>query len=124
MKHLKTFESLYENPLVIELKDMALELSDMGYNVQIHRDEIDNIRVIIKHTNNYSFTMKSDVKEFLFRSIDYMKGNGYVYDTHSNYGRLYFTEDNRIIISGGEARERYPSFTMIDILFKVSTEIE
>lgn len=119
MKHLKTFESLYENPLVIELKDMALELTDMGYNVQISRDKIgsDNIRVIITHTNN--FTMKSDVKEFLFRSIDYMKDNGYVYDTHSNYGRLYFTEDNRIIISSGEARERYPSFTIINFLFKI-----
>ena len=119
MKHLKTFESLYENPLVIELKDMALELTDMGYNVQIFKDkqEIDdNIRVIITHGDK--FTMKNDVKEFLFRVIGYMKDNGYKYDTHSNYGRLYFTEDGRVILSSGEARENYPSFTMINILFK------
>ena len=121
MKHLKTFESLYESHLVIELKDMALELTDMGYNVQIFKDRQetdDNIRIIINHTNN--FTMKTDVKEFLFRAIGYMKDNGYKYDTHSNFGRLYFVEDGRIIISGGEARERYPSFTMINILFKKS----
>lgn len=115
----KVNESLYENPLVIELKDMALELTDMSYNVQIFKDQQisnDNIRIIINHTNN--FTMKTDVKEFLFRAIGYMKDNGYKYETHSNYGRLHFVEDGRIIISGGEARERYPSFTMINILFK------
>jgi hypothetical protein len=117
----KVNESLYESPLVIELKDMALELTDIGYNVQIFKDRQetdDNIRIIINHTNN--FTMKTDVKEFLFRAIGYMKDNGYKYDTHSNFGRLYFVEDGRIIISGGEARERYPSFTMINILFKKS----
>ena len=124
MKHLKTFESLYESPLVIELKDMALELTDMDYNVQIFKDKDtipgpeagDNILIIITHRGN--FTMNTDVKEFLFRSIGYMKDNGYVYDSHSNFGRLYFVEDGRIILSSGEARERYPSFTMIKILFK------
>jgi hypothetical protein len=124
MKHLKTFESLYESPLVIELKDMALELTDMDYNVQIFKDkdtipgsETDyNILIIITHRGN--FTMNTDVKEFLFRSIGYMKDNGYVYDLNSNMGRLYFVEDGRIILSSGEARERYPSFTMIKILFK------
>lgn len=131
MRYLKTFESLYESPLVIELKDMALELTDMGFNVQIFKDgphllnvgqdaknDDDNIRIIIINSNRNNFTMKTDVKEFLFRTIDYMKDNGYKYDTHSNYGRLHFTEDGRIIISSGEAREIYPSFTMINILFK------
>ena len=129
MIYLKTFESLYESPLVIELKDMALELTDMGFNVQIFKDgphllnvgqdaknDDDNIRIILINRNN--FTMKTDVKEFLFRSISYMEDNGYKYDTHSNYGRLHFTEDGRIILSSGEAREIYPSFTMINILFK------
>jgi len=129
MRYLKTFESLYESPLVIELKDMALELTDMGFNVQIFKDgphllnvgqdaknDDDNIRIILINRNN--FTMKTDVKEFLFRSISYMEDNGYKYDTHSNYGRLHFTEDGRIILSSGEAREIYPSFTMINILFK------
>jgi len=137
MKYLKTFESLYESPLVIELKDMALELTDMGFNVQIFKDgphlfqfqdkfylnighdaknDDDNIRIIIINRNN--FTMKTDVKEFLFRAIGYMKDNGYKYDAHSNFGKLHFTEDNRIILTSGEARERYPTFTMINILFK------
>ena len=124
MKHLKTFESLYESPLVIELKDMALELTDMGFNVQIFKDKDtipgpeanDNILIIITYKGN--FTMNTDVKEFLFRVIGYMKDNGYVYDSSSNMGRLYFVEDGRIILSCGEARERYPSFTMIKILFK------
>jgi hypothetical protein len=127
----KMNESLYESPLVIELKDMALELTDMGFNVQIFKDGPhllnigqnakdgeDNIRIIIINRNN--FTMTSDVKEFLFRAIGYMKDNGYRYDTHSNFGKLHFTEDNRIIISSGETRERYPSFTIINILFKKS----
>jgi len=121
MKHLKTFESLYESPLVIELNDMALELTDAGFNVEIFKDcydaknDDDNILIII--TRN-KFTMDTDVKDFLFRSIGYMKDNGYEYDTNSNMGKLHFTEDDRIILSSGEARERYPSFTMINILFK------
>ena len=120
MRYLKTFESLYEVPQIIELKDMSLELTDMGYNVQIFKDRQetdDNIRVIITHGDN--LTMKTDVKEFLFRAIAYMKDNGYKYDTHSNYGRLHFSEDGgRIILSSGEARPNYPRFTMINILFK------
>lgn len=125
----KVNESLYESPLVIELKDMALELTDMGFNIQIFKDgphllnvgqdakdNEDNIRIIIIKRDN--FTMKTDVKEFLFRAIGYMKDNGYKYDTHSNFGKLHFTEDGRIILSSGEAREKYPSFTMINILFK------
>lgn len=129
MKYLKTFESLYESPLVLELKDMALELTDIGFNIQIFKDgphllnigqdakdDDSNIRIIIINRNN--FTMKTDVKEFLFRAIGYMKDNGYGYDSHSNFGRLHFTEDGRVIISSGEAREKYPTFTMINILFK------
>jgi len=119
MKYLKTYESIYESPYVIELKEMALELTDMGYNVQIFKDrqETDNnVRVIITHRDD--FTMKSDVKDFLFRAIGYMEENGFNFDTHSNYGRLYFVTDGRIILSSGEARERYPSFKMINILFK------
>ena len=127
----KVNESLYESPLVIELKDMALELTDMGFNIQIFKDgphllnvgqdakdNEDNIRIFIIKRDN--FTMKTDVKDFLFRAIGYMKDNGYKYDTHSNFGKLHFTEDGRIILSSGEAREKYPSFTMINILFKKS----
>jgi len=129
MRYLKTFESLYEIPLVLELKDMALELTDIGYNIQIFKDgphllnighdakdDDSNIRIIINNRNN--FTMNTDVKDFLFRAIGYMKENGYKYDTHSNFGRLHLTEDGRIILTSGEAREKYPTFTMINILFK------
>ena len=110
---------------------MALELTDMGFNIQIFKDgphllnvgqdakdNEDNIRIFIIKRDN--FTMKTDVKDFLFRAIGYMKDNGYKYDTHSNFGKLHFTEDGRIILSSGEAREKYPSFTMINILFKKS----
>lgn len=119
MKHLKTFESLYEVPQIVELKEMALDLTDMGYNVQIFKDQQisqNNIRVIITYRDN--FKMKQDVKDFLFRSINYMEENGYHFDTHSNNGKLYFVTDGRIILSSGEARPNYPSFTMINILFK------
>lgn len=124
MKHLKTFESLYEVPQIVELKEMALELTDMGYNVQISKDNpkqtssgVDfDVRVIITHRDD--FTMKSDVKDFLFRAIGYMEENGYHFDIHSNNGKLYFVTDGRIILSSSEARPNYPSFTMINILFK------
>lgn len=123
MKYLKTFESLHPitiSSLINELKDMALELTDSGYNVQVSNEistvlTPDNLLVFIRRGDK--FTMTNDVKDFLFRSIGYMKDKGYKYDTHSNYGRLYFTEDDRVILSSGEAREKYPSFTMIKISF-------
>ena len=126
MKHLRKYnESLGKESIILDLKDMALELIDMGYNVQILEDgwikwkgqeTDDKIRIIINNRND--FTMKTDVKEFLFRTIGYMKDNGYIETTHSNFGKLHFTEDGRIILSSGEVRERYPSFTQINILFK------
>ena len=94
MKYLKTFESLYELPVVLELKDMALELTDMGWHIEIFKDQQyanENVRVIITHRDN--FTMTDDIRDFLFRIIGYMEENGYEYDTHSNYGRLHFVND-------------------------------
>ena len=123
MKYLKTFESLYESLLIIELKDMALELTDVGFKVEIFKDDTNttnNIVVIITHTNN--FTIKTDVKEFLFRATNYMKDKGYEHDTHSNWGSLFLTEDgirHKIIIPKlFEITEDFPLFTMINILFK------
>lgn len=123
MKYLKTFESLYESPLIIELKDMALELTDVGFKVEIFKDgtnTTNNIIVIITHTNN--FTIKTDVKEFLFRATGYMKDKGYEHDTHSNWGSLFLTDDgirHKIIIPKlFEITEDFPLFTMINILFK------
>jgi hypothetical protein len=131
MKHLKKFESLYELPVILDLKDMSLDLTDSGWNIEIFKDETqtsDNVRVRI--TNNFirfkgstrkgNFTMTNELKDFLFRMIGYMKDNGYEFTTHSNFGRLHFIDDGRVIISSGEARPNYPTFTMIDILFKKS----
>ena len=99
---------------------MALELTDVGFKVEIFKDgtnTTDNIIVIITHTNN--FTIKTDVKEFLFRATGYMKDKGYEHDTHSNWGSLFLTEDGKIIIPKlFEITEDFPLFTMINILFK------
>jgi len=57
MKYLKTFESLYESPLIIELKDMALELTDVGFKVEIFKDgtnTTNNIIVIIILLSSYN----------------------------------------------------------------------
>ncbi len=122
MKYLKTFESLYELPVILELKDMALELTDMGWHIEIFKDQQyphnqnENVRVIITNTKG-NFTMIDELKDFLFRIIGYMKDDGYEFETHSNFGRLYLTDDI-VIISSGRARPNYPSFTLINILFK------
>ena len=121
MKHLKTFESLHESPHVIELKDMALELTDIGFNIEIYDLGFvynRNAEIIITINKVNNFTMTPLLKDFLFRAIDYMKENGYKLHSHSNYGRLHFNEDGRIILTSGEARENRPPFTMINITFK------
>lgn len=120
MRYLKTFESLGEESIILDLKDMALELiDDLGFNVEVYNDPIgDTGNILVKIVHRKNFTMTPSVKDFIFRITDYMKENGYEFDSHSNFGRLHLVEDGRIIISSGEARERYPSFTMINITFK------
>jgi hypothetical protein len=120
MRYLKTFESLSEESIILDLKDMALELiDDLGFNVEVYNDPIgDTGNILVKIVHRKNFTMTPSVKDFIFRITDYMKENGYEYDSHSNFGRLHLVEDGRVIISSGEAREKYPSFTMINITFK------
>jgi len=119
MRYLKTFESLGEESIILDLKDMALELIDSEFNVSVYNDPIgDTGNILVKIVHSRNFTMTPSVKDFIFRITDYMKDNGYKFDSHSNFGRLHLVEDGRIIISSGEARERYPSFTMINITFK------
>lgn len=107
--------------LVNDLKEMSLELTDMGFYVEVFKEGTissskGDIRVII--TKNKNFNMDIDLRDFLFRSINYMEEKGYHFDINSNHGRLYFVTDGRIILSSGEVRENYPSFTMVNILFK------
>lgn len=119
MKYLKTFESLNEESLILDLKDMALELNDSGFNIAVYNDPIANTgNILVKIVHSKNFTMSSSVKEFIFRITDYMKENGYKFESHSNFGKLHLVEDGRIILTSGEAREKYPSFTMINITFK------
>jgi hypothetical protein len=119
MRYLKTFESLGEESIILDLKDMALELNDSGFNIAVYNDPIgDTGNILVKIVHSKNFTMGPLVKEFIFRITDYMKENGYEFDSHSNFGRLHLVEDGRIILTSGEARERYPSFTMINITFK------
>lgn len=119
MKYLKTFESLNEESILLDLKDMALELNDLGFNIAVYNDTITNTgNILVKIVHSKNFTMTPSVKEFIFRITDYMKENGYGFDSHSNFGRLHLVEDGRIILTSGEARERYPLFTMINITFK------
>jgi len=119
MRYLKTFESLNEESILLDLKDMALELNDLGFNIDVYNDTIANTgNILVKIVHSRNFTMGPLLKEFIFRITDYMKENGYKFESHSNFGRLHLVEDGRIILTSGEARERYPSFTMINITFK------
>jgi hypothetical protein len=125
MKYLKKiFESSDEESIVLDLKDMSLDLNDSGFNIEVFEDTAFNTgNIVVKIVHNKRsfreyFKMTPLLKEFIFRITDYMKDNGYEYDTHSNYGRLYLTNDDRIILSSGEVRENRPPFTMINITFK------
>jgi hypothetical protein len=121
MKYLKTFESLGLESIILDLKDMALELIDLGFNINVYDlgfvyNQNADVIVTINKPNN--FTMTPLLKDFIFRIAYYMKDNGYEFHSHSNFGRLNLTEDGRIILTSGEARENRPPFTMINITFK------
>ena len=75
MKHLKKyklFESFNEN--INELNDILLELTDLGYSVDIQEMK-ENIRVFVGHLSK-SFTY-DDVKEVFERMIDYMESEDF-----------------------------------------------
>jgi len=128
MIHLRKYESFYDNTPILDMRDMSVDLIDMGWYIEIFKEDNsifsnigyidgkDNIRLFI--TKDGNFTMKEELKGFLFRIVNYMKDSGYeISNSNSNRGSLHFTKDDRIIITGGEARQNYPSFTMISILF-------
>ena len=118
MKYLKTFESIYESPYVIELKDMALELTDLGFTVQVFKDQQisdKNVLVVITHPNN--FTMTDDVKDFILRATGYMEDNGFESKIHSNYGTVHQAQDGRLFVTGHTLGKRFPGLSMINLIF-------
>ena len=107
-----------------DIKDMFLELKDVGFNIGYDIRNSNNFEIEIGynsddyqvgHYNNHTFTMKDDLKEFLFRIKDYM--NGWKMKIHSNHGYLYILDDGRISSVGHTLTERYPGLTRLKINF-------
>jgi hypothetical protein len=114
MKYLKYFES-DTSSLVMDLKDMSLELVDDGFKVEVYTNEEQHLGqhpaaqfgnrkgvklkleflVVINKQN--IFMMEQNLKDFILRSTNYMKLEGYKSNIHSNYGTLLIIDENIFI---------------------------
>ena len=81
MKYLKYFESdtsLIYSSLIMDLKDMSLELVDDGFKVEVYTNETaGEFLVVINKQNSVLpdrvFMMDQNLKDFILRSTNYMK---------------------------------------------------
>lgn len=126
MKTLEKFESIYESPYVIELKDMSLELNDMGFTVQVFKEQQESDkRILVVITNPNDFTMTDDVKDFILRTTSYMKDNGFEYKIHSNFGTVHQSKEGELYLNHSTHTHRQrtnlgkslPTLSMINLIF-------
>ena len=105
MKYLKYFESdtsLIYSSLIMDLKDMSLELVDDGFKVEVYTNETaGEFLVVINKQNSVLpdrvFMMDQNLKDFILRSTNYMKLEGYKSHIHSDYGTLSIIDENIFI---------------------------
>lgn len=110
MKYLKYFESdtsLIYSSLIMDLKDMSLELVDDGFKVEVYTNETAGEFLVVINKQNISrswgkiitsgFMMDQNLKDFILRSTNYMKLEGYKSHIHSDYGTLSIIDENIFI---------------------------
>lgn len=107
MRYLKYFES-DTSSLVMDLKDMSLELVDDGFKVEVYTNEDAaqfgkrkgvklKLEFLVVINKQNIFMMEQNLKDFILRSTNYMKLEGYKSNIHSNYGTLLIIDENIFI---------------------------
>ena len=79
MKHLKTyklFENISNSDLELDVKDMLLELEDLGYQVNVDMRP-QGIDMFCAEISNDKLFQWSDVKEYFVRAKNYTCENGW-----------------------------------------------
>lgn len=100
MKYLKYFESdtsLIYSSLIMDLKDMSLELVDDGFKVEVYTNETAGEFLVVINKQNSVFMMDQNLKDFILRSTNYMKLEGYKSHIHSDHGTLSIIDENIFI---------------------------
>ena len=86
MKHLKRFNESNKDPFIQEyLNDIALELSDIGFSVNIQEPNMRNfsrydINIIYSPGESASQFKLGDIKDVVCTMTDYMLSNNYFID--------------------------------------------
>jgi hypothetical protein len=140
MKYLIKFnESIFESKedsIKSNITDMSFDIIDLGYKVDIEFDneflDLGTLKLVIKIYTEYSikresrewFTFNSDIKDFILRVYQYMRGLGWYSNLSINSGikdikkKFYIRPDERMrtedII---EIEENYPRVRDIQMIF-------
>jgi len=143
MKYLIKFnESIFESKedsIKSNITDMSFDIIDLGYKVDIEFDneflDLGTLKLVIKIYTEYSikresrewFTFNSDIKDFILRVYQYMRGLGWYSNLSINSGikdikkKFYIRPDERMrtedII---EIEENYPRVRDIEMIFTKS----
>jgi hypothetical protein len=116
MRYLKLFEDLNSDTFILDLRDILLDLKDIGFNTSVYKPYMDNTIKIDINNRGGNFKMSQDLIDALFRISNYVIDNGYKCDILSNLGRLYIMNDRVVSASGVISKNGYHSFTVINIL--------
>ena len=125
LKKYKLFESYFNEDIIAELNDILLELSDLGYFVDLREIKgtnhlnPDKIRVFIGGIAKSNFTY-DEVKEVFERMTDYMESEDFTilnlfYSTPEDPASHFMINLNDY--KKGIFNERIPSFNHLQISF-------
>jgi hypothetical protein len=139
LKNYRIFESK-EDSIKIDITDMSLDITDLGYKVDIKFDseflDLGTLKLVINiytedsptsreslYSRNRWFTFNSDIKDFVLRVYQYMRELGWysnlsINSTILHKKKFYIRPDERMrtedII---EIEDNYPSVRDIEMIF-------
>jgi hypothetical protein len=79
MKHLKTYNKLFESntdDIIENVKDILLPINDMGYDISVTKNESQLIIRVVSWVDQ-SLLITDEVKEEFMRMKDYLQSEGY-----------------------------------------------
>lgn len=125
MKYLKAINEYNSDSLIEDLKDISLELDDVGYSADVYKayDNTIIIGIYIKDSKPGQISnFNSELIDFIIRCNNYMSSNGwhgtYTYSSNGLNKKFYIKGDR---LRTGDIQwidDKWPTFSFLNLKFK------
>lgn len=126
MRYLKRFNESNTGDIILNVKDILLPISDMGYEISITEDE-DQFQLIIRVVSwvDKPLLITDEVKEEFIRMKDYLESEGYnsiqaLY--HPSHHLILKTDGVGIMGNSGREIKEFDSFMKYESWQKVKIQ--